>query len=301
MSEKIPKPEQVLPEIERAYTEIVANDLKKLRIENDPIFEVPEILYKLAEMAYNSQVSQNQRYEKTHFKESVRIARSIKNIFEKVFNEIDGDEYKKLNSKLKLTQSKENLMKAAILHDIGKTGEEPDTYLMKDNIIMWLFNYKYGHKINTDIKIKEILEREKAEVKKSYIEQLRNCGLTPDNTMREFYDSHSLITAQILSRQYNIDQLETLSEKTNEGNVISMASRHHNTNNIKYNGIITNDSLLIELLDKFIAFQGRGENHDIEQIYKFMRSAIKQTANKKIQNELNTVFEFLKDHSDLIE
>lgn len=297
-----PTTEKISTEIEKAYNQIVKKDLQLLGIDGDPIFESIQIRYKLAEMAYNPQVADKDQFKKTHFKESIQIAESIKAIFENIFEQMSDAEFDELNKKLKLTQSKKNLLKAAVLHDIGKTGAEENTFFMQDNIIMWLYNYKYGEVINADIKIGDLLEREKGGIKQLYIDQLKNYNLTTENSMRDLYDRHSLVTIDILAREFGKEESEEFTELTDQGNMIAIAGKHHNTNNIDYGGTITNDSLLIEIIDKITAFYHRRgtKGKDIDAAINFITDTINNTKNEKLKKEFFIVFDFVKQHIDLI-
>lgn len=294
---------EIRPEVIKGLKKVEKN-LKDLGLDQEIIFTDKNFLpikYKLAEMACNQEVSDADQFKKTHFNESVQIAKHVKSFFEDILEKMDDENSSKIIEKLGITKDKKTLVLAALLHDIGKTGLELDSYMKQNNVIIQLYNYKYGERLDSKRKIWDILNEMRGRewsMTDEDIEQLKLVGLSGDNTMRDLYDIHSKITEEIFKSLFNTEFLHDISLATDQANLPVVAARHHYMNNFEYGGEVYGDSLLIEFFDKYVAFVMRSKDSDIHNIYNNISGLIKDIKDQKIKQKFEVLLDFFKSRLD---
>jgi len=247
--------------------------------------EHPEIFQRLKEM--HSQ-------ENSHFKDSLEMAKIIKNLWDKL--EIQD-------------VSKEKMILSALLHDIGKSGPA-DASEDEREIIHFLFSKKLP-KINREdasekeLTIQEIVENtnhnfDNEKVKK-YIESL---NLDSNNALH-FWRRHA---------QWTYDILKKNSHGKIDDELIRIASSHHMLEGENPAGIsedeISQGSRALEVIDKYYflalvdkyqAFRERSQKTHQEAIDILIEMVEKSAHGEESKKHYLQILEKIKNSEDILE
>jgi len=167
---------------------------------------------------------------------------------------------------------------AALTHDIGKSGPDfdPDNYTAREKITgfasMRLFSLleSKDEEVLAEQKIEDVLKKHVSKEEAEFImENLSNLGLTPDDLMRDFYNTHLNNTIDILRNG-------RVPEK-----VVWIAGNHHAYGRLKdeempsgidekTTELLNKASLVLQIVDSFEAAKARVDMSDSENIERLL-------------------------------
>jgi len=194
-----------------------------------------------------------------------------------------------------LEKYKKEIKLAALLHDIGKTGPDFDKnfYSNEEQQVGWACMRLFSLTESNDEvgivnkTIKEILEKHATlEDQKNIFANLSALGLSSENTMREFYNSHLNNTIDIL-RNNQIPEP-----------IVWIAGHHHNYGKLhKYSEKIDDKDLeklnlaskMLQIVDSFEAAKSRGGMKNEENIERLLNNYSDDVEAKEIIQNLKLV------------
>jgi hypothetical protein len=147
-------------------------------------------------------------------------------------------------------QEKRTFFISAFISDIGKTGPVYAT-MEEQNLIVDI--YAVSGKVDGQMSLEKFLYENFIEDAESRIKKLKNFGLKPSMTLREFYNLHSSWTLDLLDREKEIGD-----------DAIVASAAHHILENVNPQHIINNKKnlhragKLLIIIDKYDAARKRG-------------------------------------------
>lgn len=253
----------------RIYVAKTLKDKFRIDIEdkkNYPLFSNKIVRGKLAELAIHPNPEKN-----SFFNHCVKMAEVVQDLSDEELNQLEMDKEKQ-----------QKLIDFALVHDLGKTGMELDSY-NRENYVLALFNSDFKRNdsvpealanIGLDNNNPEIQKQFKKYAASDYCNLVQDHDLIEEKNMENFINLHSIGTFLILNKVEK--KLRTNLED------LKQSSFHHNTS-VNYGHSIdapvdiSNEALFLEILDKAEAFHKRTKIEKPDDIYFAIRKLVTES------------------------